>query len=98
MGDLKEIVGIFKFNRHYYNDKNNSNFNDVYSKNNFIMKQLELNQMENLQGGGWFSDACQGFAVASVIYEAGAAALLWNPLGQTAFAGMLAINAICLFS
>ena len=62
------------------------------------MKKLELNQMEIIQGEGWLSDACYAFGAASVVFEAGVMANLWNPLGQSAAVGMLVINAGCLFA
>lgn len=62
------------------------------------MKNLELNQMEQIDAGGWFGDFCQGFAAASIVYEVGVLTQIWNPVGQSALVGILAINGACLFA
>lgn len=62
------------------------------------MKTLELNQMENIQGYGWFDDACTGFGLGIVALEAGAYLMLWNPVGQVATGAILAVTAICLLA
>lgn len=61
------------------------------------MKTLDLNQMESLNGGGWFSDACDGFGATTVALEALAYFNLWNPVGQAALGTMLTISIACQF-
>ena len=62
------------------------------------MKTLDLNQMEKIQGEGWFKDACWGFAAGAAIYEAGALANIWNPIGASAALGMALVGGACLFA
>lgn len=61
------------------------------------MKTLDLNQMENLQGGGWFSDACNGFGAVTLGLEVLAYYNLWNPIGPSALGAMLIVSAACQF-
>lgn len=62
------------------------------------MKKLELNQMENIDGGGWFSNACTGIQFATAIYEAGAFLMIVTPFGAAAGAGLVVANVACLFA
>jgi len=62
------------------------------------MKNLEFEQMENIDGGGWFSDACTGIQIATAVYEAGAFLLVVTPFGAAAGAGIVVANIACLFS
>lgn len=62
------------------------------------MKTLELNEMEEVQGGGWFSDACWAFGSVAAIWEVGALLNAWNPIGQAALVGFVVIGAACVIA
>lgn len=64
------------------------------------MKKLELNKMENLQGGDFVTGVCSGLGIAGGVTAVGANAValgiaatnFWNPAGW--LAGAFAVAAI----
>ena len=62
------------------------------------MKTLSLNELELIQGGGFFSGFCRGVQAATVVYGAGIVANLWNPVGGGSAVALGVINAACIFA
>jgi len=60
------------------------------------MKELELNQMELIDGQGFWDGFCKGFAATAIVFEAGVLANIWNPVGQAGAIVMIGVAATCL--
>ncbi|MBT8244642.1 MAG: hypothetical protein HKP48_07515 [Winogradskyella sp.] len=62
------------------------------------MKTLDLQELESIEGGGWFNSFCQGFAIVGGVYTV-AYAVGWVPgIGQTATIVGAGIGIACAFS
>ena len=58
------------------------------------MKTLELNQMENVEGGNTVDAICVGIGAGDVVYSLGVELEFWNPIGWLS-AAMLVASAAC---
>lgn len=45
------------------------------------MKTLEINEIEDITGGGFIDGLCAGIMTGSAIYAVGAITNFWNPVG-----------------
>ena len=59
------------------------------------MEKLDVIQMEDVQGGDFWSDFCKVVGAGSIIYAVGVEAMWWNPVGWVS-AGFLGVDAACL--
>lgn len=63
------------------------------------MKKLEINQMEEINGYGWWSGFCRGFGAFQAAYGlAIVGGLITNPPGQAVLVTAAIIDAACVFS
>ena len=58
------------------------------------MRKIE--NLETIQGGGVVQGFCRGLNAGTAIYAVGVYANLWNPVGWTSGAVLLAANVACL--
>ena len=59
------------------------------------MKTLDLEQMEQIEAGGFVAGFCIGMTGGSIIYGALALTNFWNPVGWVT-AGLLAVDTACM--
>lgn len=59
-----------------------------------VMKKIE--NLENIEGGGYIQGACRGINEATAIYAVGLLGNLWNPIGQTGTVVLVVLNVACL--
>ncbi len=59
------------------------------------MKELTLNELQSLSGGGFVEGFCNGFGIVVAGHSLGVIANLWNPVGQTAAVAIGVIGAGC---
>ncbi|WP_353167660.1 hypothetical protein [Flavobacterium sp.] len=59
------------------------------------MKKLELNQIENINGGINKAEFCAGFGLVALGYEAGVVANFWNPIGWGGAASLVLVGIYC---
>lgn len=57
------------------------------------MKNIELNDLANIQGGDFIGGACLGLAAVDGIWAAGVLATWWSPPGAIA-GGILAVASL----
>lgn len=59
------------------------------------MKKLTTIQIEKVNGGDGIDGFCASFGAAALVYQAGAWANIWNPVGQGALTAGAIIGAGC---
>lgn len=62
------------------------------------MRKLNLNQLEKIQGGGFWGGFCKGVHASTAVYGIGVVANLWNPIGGVGAVALAATNVACIFS
>ncbi|MFC4872588.1 hypothetical protein [Negadavirga shengliensis] len=58
------------------------------------MKELTLEELSVVEGGGFVSGACAGVAIGSAVYAVGAYTNFWNPVGWVS-AAFLVVDVAC---